>query len=270
MIDPYNYYTLFAYSILMEPRWGGSIQQLEAIAETARRLIPSNPRMVNLIASTKTYPALGIEHKISDQEELSVLREAAAEGPLNITLNRYARVCSRLGDHRKAYEIYTQILRFSPNDSYKLSDRASEAIWLGAYGYAKRDIEAAKRIDPMNVSALRSEAHLDLLENKYLDGEKKLKMLVSINYSDEWSLEQLAWIAVFRTQNIAQARALIDRGFAVNPEKGSFHWLNWELIRRSGHGDLPSAAADFIAHADTTDARQVEALRYAEDNKTSN
>lgn len=262
VVDPKNYYVLFAYSIMQEPKWSGSTKKLVDISDLAKGMISVNPRMVNLIASIKAYQAFERENRNNQQEQLRILGDAVAEGPHTSTIEQYAKICFSRGDYMKAYEMYSQVLRYAPNDLDALHERARAATQLLAYEYARKDIHAFLRVEPTHLDGLKYDAYLDLLLNDFVSAERKFKFVLTSNPIDDWSIEQVAWIAVFRTQNIKLAREMIDHGFAIAPQNAVFHWLNWELVRRTDRKNLQEVTQDFISHADKSDERQVEALRY--------
>jgi tetratricopeptide (TPR) repeat protein len=259
-IDPDNYYALFAYAAAHQPRWGGSIEKQMEIIEQAVRLSSVNPRMPALITDIKAERAF--EYKGNPQALLRLLGEAVAEGPLIDTIDSYARRCHDSGDYLRAYEMYTQVLRFYPNNLDALHGRARAASALRAYDLARKDIRAMLRYEPLHVDGLQLDAHLDLLENNIQSAQRKFEFVNKVNPTDALPVQHLAFIAVFRTRDALVARKYIDLGLALAPQDGAFHWLNWELVRRTDRKNLKEATEDFVAHANRSDPRQVEALKY--------
>jgi tetratricopeptide (TPR) repeat protein len=259
-VDPNNYYMLFSYAFAHQPKWGGSIEKQMEIIEQARKLSSVNPRMPALISEIKAE--MSFEYKNNPQAQFLMLGEATAEGPLIDTIDRYARRCYDRGDYLRTYELYTQVLRFYPNNLDALYGRARAATSLQAYDYARKDIRTMLRYEPLHLDGLQYDAYLDLLENQVQSAQRKFEFVIKVNPTNPWAVEQLAYIAMFRTRDIVVARKMIDLGLALAPQNGSFHWLNWELVRRTDRKNLKEVTDDFIAHADKNDERQVEALKY--------
>lgn len=259
-VDPKNYYVRERYAAMLEPRWGGSWEQMDRVASDAAPYLDRNPRLVllrTLALASRGWPPY---HAKDFLRALELYERGIVEGPVWENLLTGGTSALRSGKHIRAVELYSQILRFWPRDQDARYWRAESFKAMELDEMALADYQQILAANPGNVFAQRAYAQLLLKRDDYDAAERKLAALHAANPSDLWVAERLAWVYVYRRPQYAEAAVLIDQLLAADPKSGAAWLMRADLIQFSKGEGLQEALENFVRYADLTNSEQRQAL----------
>lgn len=263
VVDPKNFYGRAAYLSMVKPRWGGSLEQMDAVVAEARPRLSENPRLVNLAALALGYRGLQANKDKQYAIALPLFEQAAAAGPSGTYLFNGAYAAIETKDFRRAIELYTQVLRFDPLNLSALLWRGHAFASIGQDDRARKDYEAGLNIEPAHVGANRSYAHLMIKQKNYAAAALKLQYLHDSDPTDDWTTQTLADLYVFQLQRYDAADALAEKMLRDNPKNGGAWLVRFEVLEHLRPTELRGALISYIAQADAADPQQQPALARA-------
>lgn len=258
-VDPKNYYVRAEYMIGLQPRWGGSLEQMAKFARDAERHLRKNPRLASLNTQAlveSTYFTRGGDSRA----DLPVYENALVAAPYMSALTNAGYDASVLGKDQRSVELYSQVLRFWPNSEYERTQRARGYTLLRQFDLARADLDLVLKQSPGNASALREYVQLHLTLN---DNDEAIAMLMrarKADASDAWTLRKLAWMYVYKKRDPRKAEPLVNELIKLEPKSGAAWLLRADVIQNLNATGLRQAAENFVRYADPTDEEQRRAL----------
>jgi len=163
-IDPTNFYVRVAYSLSKQPRWGGSLKAMDDLATEAETLSARNPRMAGLRMMALVERA---EPYLREKKFEDVLREyerGLAHCPSPNYMGYAGSIAQHLQQHEHAIELFTQALRFNPNDRHARLNRARSHHSMKNFAAASADIDDQLRRTPDDLGMASQVASIYLYE----------------------------------------------------------------------------------------------------------
>lgn len=259
-VDRKNYYVRERYAAMLEPRWGGSWEKMDRVASDAAQYLDRNPRLVllrTLALASRGWPPY---HADDYPKALELYERGIAEGPVWENLMTGGTSALKSGQHVRAVELYSQILRFWPRDQKARYWRAESFKAMELDEMALADYQQVLIHDPGNVFAQRAYAQLLLKRDDYEAAERKLAALHAANPSDLWVAERLAWVYLYRRPRYDEAAVLVDQLLTADPKSGAAWLMRADLIQFTKGEGLQEALENFVRYADVSSSEQRQAL----------
>lgn len=261
---PDSYRLRLARMSTLEPKWGGSQPELDALAEQAQKYAASNPRLTALLTDAKANRALEAcpEDGLACPEAAEQYFLAFEHGPSW----QHARWASAtLADNAMwplVVEVTTQTLRFEPSDAAARYQRAKALVELKQDDWALAEYKRMLDVDGDNASLLRSYARALRRMNRFEEAEAPMRRLVAADPQDRDARTQLANLYLYRLRRLDDAGAIIDAMLQADPQDGAALLLRLDLLqnRNAGEAEIVEAARVFVQHADPDDEAQGNAL----------
>ncbi|MEM7054245.1 MAG: tetratricopeptide repeat protein, partial [Pseudomonadota bacterium] len=259
--DPSTFYVRQQMSDAMMRRWGGSFAEQEQIFKEAEAFLDQNPRLINLGANADVFRALDLymyeDGPPEDEYVMPIFEQAVAHGPHYTSLYNAGTTARDLGDDLRAVEMYTQILRFSPDHNSVRTNRAAALQALGETDWSIREYQIVLTNDPVKRSALTGLAWIKMGQKDW-DAAIPLLERVRVAYPGEvgWSHRQLAWIYLYRTRDFDAAGPIIDEWLEQEPESGAAWLKRVDWLQNTNGPDLIPSIEQFIEYADLNDEDQ--------------
>ncbi|HET7924265.1 MAG TPA: tetratricopeptide repeat protein, partial [Rhodanobacteraceae bacterium] len=263
-VSPQNFYPRAALAYKERPRWGGSYEAMDKIADDAARYVGSNPRLADLKAIALGERAMQPYWAKDYAEALRGFDKALAYGPEWSYLDcaRYAAESS--GADVRAIELLSQMLRFSPWASEQRRDRAGVLAKTGRDDWAQEDLDVVLRMQPRDKATMHSYASLMMHRKDDEGAERKLKELIAADPDDRWAATSLAWLYIHRMRRLDAASAILDPMLKKEPESGDLWLLRVELLEKSGKdAGMREALESFVRYADPASRDQQAAVPIA-------
>jgi tetratricopeptide (TPR) repeat protein len=145
---PDSYYLREEMMLAATPDWGGSQQQLDAIATQAQAHAAANPRLVALLATAAGHEAMLRWRDARYPQAVRLYEAALAHGPDLRYLEQAHDALLRTGDRVRAVEVMSQILRLRPGVSDARAARAEQLLQLKETEWAQAEFEAMSATGP--------------------------------------------------------------------------------------------------------------------------
>jgi tetratricopeptide (TPR) repeat protein len=207
-IDPADDRTYLDWMMASEPRWGGSRQQMLAIAHTAEQHVGENP-LLALVMEKPSSDSATFTHNYSP-EALETLDRALliAPSPFDLKFAGYTAMDGHLPE--KAIWYFSESNRFF-NSSETLSERASALIALGRVDLAKQSLGDVSKLTAQDPSQLRSLAGTLWRLDRLADAEKLYITVLERNPLDQDALVDLSQLYLNKPLQPEKAKPLLAR-----------------------------------------------------------
>ncbi|NKF24538.1 hypothetical protein G7Y82_19680 [Solimonas sp. C16B3] len=218
-IAPRNCTVYLALSYSAQPKWGGSIKQLRAIARLANLHVRDNP----LLARVRSYPvgyAAYERMRGSDdatrQRLLPVLERAFRLGPDVSYAERIARTTWRK-EPAASLAYWSQVARFDPGEIDAWINRGFS--WTRVFGAAGADLGISDLRHALSLDGDNRDAHIDLanayaLKREPARAEEQLQAVIKLDAGNARNLQadrrMLAGIVTFGHRDPVRALQLVN------------------------------------------------------------
>jgi len=223
---PHSFLVWSRCIVAKKPRWGGSYDQMQAIAKAAEQFNKANPNMTKLYGFIYADQAWYLKRAKQYSKAIGLLREALAFGERSSLHQEIAKIYYyNLEDYPRALEECNEAIRLGPGAEYYLL-RSKIYYKLENYEKSLSDLETANRVNPFydEVRKWVKWAGRDLM----LQGHKKYKahhvraaiglFNLSLKYNDQ-DPETYHWRgkAFFDKGDAGSALKDFERALALNP-----------------------------------------------------
>jgi tetratricopeptide (TPR) repeat protein len=141
--SPHSYYVRNTRMNFSEPRWGGSLREMDRLVEEAEPYVAHNPRLAMLRTRRAGMDANHFLAKEQYGPALDQHRKALEFGPEQNSLGTAANIAYRERHYTQAIVYYTQEIRFSRDIANMLSNRGAALEKIGEPDRAYCDYQAA-------------------------------------------------------------------------------------------------------------------------------
>lgn len=214
--SPGDYYLYFSAIILAEPKWGGSIDELNALARQAREHAARYP-LLSLAANdaasrTFNFYNCGCDHPTSLAQIESALLHAS-----NVPMLESAgHTMGRAGRQDLAVVYTSEAIRFADSPLDRL-DRAYQLAKLGHPAWAHQQFEALLPELPGRGDVYRGLGFADIKLRQDDRAVGELQQAVQLDRTDIWSQATLGEIYA-RQKKWGQAWAIADQLIQEKPD----------------------------------------------------
>lgn len=146
--SPSSYYVRSTAATYMSSFWGGTLAELDAMAEGARPHFARNPRLTMLTPYREIEKGRRFEVENDFRHALPLLRAALKAGPSHESLARAEYSAKRLGHNVESLIYLSQNIRFERAPADELMRRAGLWESNGDHVRALRDLRAAAELYP--------------------------------------------------------------------------------------------------------------------------
>ncbi len=234
-LNPYSYFVRWAYLGSLEPRWGGSLSEIEAFANEALPYAEKRPRLILL--QGYLYAELGRQKFGESKEEALALHDKALSyGDSAWYLFLKADTLYMLSRYEEAIEVCSRILEISPIETMAREVRSKSYYYLGREDEALRDIEMALSIDPGDMGILIAQAFVHQQEGRFDDSLSTYERALAVRpYSRRlWADKGKLLIDMER---YGEAEEALQRALVLNPESAETRYYLGLLMKKRGDAE---------------------------------
>lgn len=153
--SPHSYYVRNTLMNFLQPRWGGSLREVDGLVEEAESHVVRNPRLAMLRARRIGMDGSPFLKREQYGQALDQHRKALEFAPEDNSLGTAANIAYREREYMQAIVYSTQEIRFSRDISNALSRRGSALEKIGEPRRAYCDYQAAIEDYPGEQTARR-------------------------------------------------------------------------------------------------------------------
>jgi tetratricopeptide (TPR) repeat protein len=261
-VDPSNFSLYVRLMQLSEPKWGGSIRQMQQVATRAQAHVSQDPLLLLLAADAPAYLANGGDCDCGDIDYLPDYRRLFDQAAGFRPLATAGEIAFRNDHSGSALGLVyaAEALRFAPNETdsrvtltYELA-KHGEATWAKAQG--DRLVAAA----PSSADAYDARGKALEAVPEYPQALDDYNKAFALDSTNPWPLIQIGMIDVHKTHDWDKAWANADQLIQLFPTRPE----GW-ILRLSVEKDQPRAGFHddgvyFLAHF-SDDPNQQAAVR---------
>lgn len=214
-LDPADQRLYTNWMNAVEPKWGGSEEEMEKVAQEAQRHVADNPLLSRLATRSLCSQA---ERADSPAERLELYRRAAASFPTTCFLDHAGGAAEGVGQFGAAALYYSQAYRFLGvgEGFYK---RAEMLERLNKWAWALETLDSVLQANPKDARALTNRAWLLMNQGKLDEGELALLAVLDVDPLNSQAAMELAPLYAQRALHPDKARQIIERMKALDPTK---------------------------------------------------
>jgi tetratricopeptide (TPR) repeat protein len=201
----------------VQPKWGGSYDEMQGVANRAKRHTTENPLLKRVAARTICARADAESYsEETSRSALALYRNAAEIAPAVCFLKHAAYVADGIdGEKTSAIEYHTQAYRFLGDDEY-LFRRALALQEIGKTDWALESIDLVQIEQPENVEAFNYKGWIFEADHRYAEAEKAFRAAWEIDPANREANTELFVLYNGALHDAAKAKDIIDRMMVAN------------------------------------------------------
>ncbi|MDE2154436.1 MAG: DUF4034 domain-containing protein [Xanthomonadaceae bacterium] len=246
-VDPANY-TIYARLVWMaQPKWGGSVQEMQRIIASARLHAGKNPLLRLLRSENSGGEAYVEDCDCNPVTELELYRNVFGEAaPVNMLMSGGWAAQNRNSPALSV--IYrSEVVRFDPGRLEQREGRAFELPALGYPDWALAEGNALIAIAPQDENAfdVRGLAYESTgnIAGAIGDYEQALRL----NPTDRWTLAELGHIYVHSSHDWNKGWTVANRLIQIDPDNPQGWFLRAGIQKNQPRDGLDQTISDFVA-----------------------
>jgi tetratricopeptide (TPR) repeat protein len=180
-INPYSYYVRSAYLRALLPRWGGSMDRLQAFISQIKPYYVKNPRLKALEGRYAIETGDDFLYNKQYAEALKSYQEALALGDSTLAYIKTGNALARLQRQSDAIEYYNKALTIDPLLIYAMLGRAESYYYFKKYDNAKADITTILELNPYNACAVSLSGSIHFVSGQYEEALKDFERATDLD-----------------------------------------------------------------------------------------
>lgn len=259
--DPANFAIYNELMRAMQPKWGGSIQQMKQNGQAAVAHASVNPMLLLLPekAVAEDVDLDGDDCNVPGRfEQFSLVFDQVAVASQLSTAAESAESCNHL---ELSTVYYSEDLRFYPED---LKARAQRAYNLNEFDESAWAVAEASQLmheEPGNADYVVARGNAYEMLNDYPHAEQDYLATLALSPNHRQAVAALANLYMNQMHDWDKAWALDERLVQATPGEPYGWWLRAEIQIRQPRKGLKETADYFAAHFDTTPEMHRSLLR---------
>lgn len=259
--DDYSvYYRVMWHS---QPKWGGSLEAMDAAARQAQRYADANPLLKILAGERACYQVY--EAGLTPGEELERFTGALDRFASRGDLEWASRLSNKLHDTSALAVFASQVLRFEPDSDENRTRRAVALVDFDEADWALRELGTILARAPHDAYARQARAYAFDVQGDHAAEEKDLRVLLADQPGDMVLRTKLGYLYVNWPGHWDQAWSVADGIVRDDPQSPNGWLLRATIQRRQPRPGLADTARQFEAQfgKDPRFAKTVLQLRAA-------
>lgn len=250
--DPANFAIYSEMMRALQPRWGGSIQQMKQNGQAALKHASDNPLLMLLPekAVAEEVDLDGDDCNVPGRfEQFRLVFDQVAVASQLSTAAESAEACNHL-DLSTVY--FSEDLRFYPEDRSARARRVYNLNEFDESAWAVAQASQLMREEPRNADYVVARGNAYEMLNDYPHAEQDYLATLALSPNHRQAVAALANLYMNQTHDWDKAWALDERLVQAAPGEPYGWWLRAEIQMRQPRKGLKDTADYFAAHFDTT------------------
>jgi tetratricopeptide (TPR) repeat protein len=246
-VDPANY-TIYARLVWMaQPKWGGTVEDMQRIIASAQRHANENP-LLRLILSENSGGEAYVEScDCNPITELELYRRVFAEAaPVNMLMSGGWAAKNRNSSALSV--IYrSQVIRFDPSKLDHREGRAFDLPSLGQSDWALAEGNALIALAPQDENAFDVRGLAYESTGNFIHAIDDYEQALRLNPADAWTLAELGNLYVRSGQDWDKGWAVANRLIQMSPDNPQGWLLRASIQKNQPRDGLDQTISDFVA-----------------------
>lgn len=253
--DPLSYYVVWEWMNGAMPKWGGSMDAMNAVAAYIRQHGPENPMLYSLLSQPLGYEASQMD-KYADGQEGFVAASRAGPGARMMTNAGYSYWAKN--DPWMALVYWSQAMRFWPDDMEVRGMRGRALHYVRDNAWAVKDLLPAAAADSNDLEVQYATGSALLRLGRLEESRPYLLRAQKLPGHQLGALERYCytWIRSRESSKTKQARDCTAALVSQAPTQGLYWGWRYTVLSASRDESWVEAAGQFLLYADPKDPRQ--------------
>ena len=255
-IAPNAYYLRWQHLHGLQPKWGGSMQQIREFTRAAQKKRQQNPRLYALLGYEYAVQADQAKRQKQYKKAVKLYSKAIDYAPVSKWLRQRASSLGKLKRYDEQTRDLNALLSISPDSADLLGRRGLAYLYKKHYPSAIADFERALELEPElsfvsnNLGWLYySQGDMDKAAN-YFNTTLKHKP------EDVYALAYCGTVAV-RLDKLEKAESCLARAVEISPEDATA-WRNYgDVLHMQNDPEHLYALAKYLKYADRENEKEM-------------
>ena len=246
-VDPANY-TIYARLVWMaQPKWGGSVGEMQRIIASAQHHVSENPLLKLLVSESSGGEAYVENCPCNPVTEFNLYRQVFAEtAPVGMLMS--AGWAAKNRNSPVLSVIYrSQLLRFDPSQIDQRESRAFDLPALGYSDWAVAEGNALIKLAPQDENAFDARGLAYESTRNFNGAIEDYEQALRMNPSDSWTLIELGNIYVNSSHDWDKGWAVANRLIQMSPDNPQGWLLRASIQKDQPRDGLDQTISDFVA-----------------------
>jgi Domain of unknown function (DUF4034) len=261
-LDPGDHWIYDDWMDAAEPKWGGSMEEMQNAVEEASEHADINPLLSRVAArplcyEAEKYSCTTCGYPADNMKAFQLLQKAAAFGPSVCFLEGVGPAAARSNNLEAAVIYYSQAIRLLGKENM-LAWRAAALQSLGQLDWAREDLAKALAHNPNDAYALEHQGYIFEITGLPKDAEKSYMAVLDVDPKNEKGGLALARLYLSTLPAREKAQSILAGLLQRNP-KLARAWL-YEAVLANGKDERAcrEALEKYLQNVDRTDFSEKE------------
>ncbi len=263
-LDPADQWIYDRWLNALEPKWGGSAEDMKRVIDRGLQHADENPLLKRLAArpfcaaaeAAERCPSCGTKQQQA-RAALDAYRRAAAIGPVACVIDGASDAAERAEDREAVIRFSSQSYRFSRRFE-PLFRRALTWQALGKPELAIESVDVVLKQQPNNVEALNYKGWVYQEQHKSSDAEASFQAAVRIDPDNREANTELVNLYDGALRKPDEAKKIVDRLMSDNPKNPRAWLLSAALDHGKDEKHCKMALANYLLFVDKANADSYE------------
>ena len=240
---PYSYGVRYCYLNKLQPKWGGSWEEMAQYAEIAQGHLQENPQLQGLYAEFYFSWAISYRHKKEYEQAIKYFSRALEYARGAGTLHYRGRSYAALGEYGLALKDLNESLDLYPDTYYPLSYRAYIFRKLKKYDHALKDVSRLIELYPDNLKVYTTRANIYWDMGEYQKSYDDYSYVIEREPEDVYALKNRGRLNTYHLKDYDQAILDLNQAKLIDPDAGVLYEYASALYHAKRPGSLEAYEA---------------------------
>jgi tetratricopeptide (TPR) repeat protein len=229
--SPHSYYARAIALDFLQPKWGGSLEQMDHLVEEAQKHLHANPRLILLRVERASLDGDAFSARGQHGPALDAYKRALALGPDLSTVEAAVYAAQQTGRLIDVVMFASQGLRFSRTPGWMLTTRGTALERLGELPRALRDYAKAAELAPADPDPQYRMAWLEHQRQNFEAAERHYLKVLELAPDHADAMTNVCRMWVHLTLEPRKAKPYAERLTVLRPDDPD----SWLLLANIHH-----------------------------------
>lgn len=246
-VDPASFPVYARLVWMSQPKWGGSVPQMQRIISQAQTHAKENPLLRLLLSERTGGDAVADDVSCAEAAQWDLYRQAFDEAAILRMLTRAAWAASHCRSLALSVVYSSEVLRFDPANLNHRQSRAFDLAQTGEGEWALAEGNALVKLAPRDGTSFDARAQAYLALDKVSAAAADFEQALRIDPTDAWTLRAVGYLYVNNTHEWDKAWDVANRLLQAHPDDPQGWVLRAIVQKEQPREGIDQTIADFKA-----------------------